>query len=43
MKRPRQTEPDEVMRAGHDLVVKVRVQEAFEADDTIGAATLGES
>ena len=38
MIRAREAEADEMMRAGHDLVVKVGIQEAFEARQAIRAA-----
>lgn len=43
MKRPREAEPDEMMRARHDLVMKMRIQEAFQAGGAIGPAAFGKS
>ena len=38
MKRPGKAEPDEVMRTRHDLVMKLRIQEAIEASGAISTA-----
>jgi len=40
--RPREPQPYEMMRAGHDFVVKVGIQEAFEARQAIRAAVRGQ-
>src|SRR5258707_15177627 len=43
MKRPGKAETDEVVRTRHDLVVELRIQEAFETRGAIGPAARGES
>src|SRR5260370_2307867 len=40
--RPREPQPDEMMRTRHNLVMEMRIQEAFEARQAIRAAVRGE-
>src|SRR5258708_15899796 len=40
--RPREPQPDKMMRTRHNLVMEMRVQKAFEARQAIRAAVQGE-